>query len=196
MAHPAIGAPFSYRDYRGWEGRWELIEGRVYDMSPAPSQVHQAMVLALAVQLWLFFEQHPCRVFVAPFDVRLPEGDEADDEVATVVQPDLTVICDKDKLDSHGCRGAPRWIIEVIEPSTAARDQIDKLQLYERHGVRDYWLVHPFDRLVTMYRRGKDGRYKRPVVHKLAGKYKSEWYRGLKIDWDRVVAQLPADIDQ
>jgi hypothetical protein len=93
-----------------------------------------------------------CKVYFAPFDVRLPEYDEADDFVNTVVQPDISVICNKDKLDDKGCRGAPDLIMEILSPSTASRDLQIKKNLYEKHGVKEYWIVHPGDKIVIVYR--------------------------------------------
>lgn len=170
MARPHQARPaerYTYRDYLGWPDatRWELIEGAAHAMTPAPSRAHQRILVALAGQLYAYLEGKPCQLYVAPFDVRLPRGTEPDDEVDTVVQPDLVVVCDRSKLDDRGCRGAPDLAIEILSPTTAARDHIDKLALYEKHGVREYWLVHPTDRLVMVYRQGEDGRFGLPSVH-------------------------------
>ncbi len=89
----------------------------------------------------------------APFDVRLPKHGEPDELVDTVLQPDLALICDPAELDDRGCRGAPDWIVEILSPHTAAHDQIHKRALYERHGVHEYWLLHPTDRVLTIYQR-------------------------------------------
>jgi len=138
-------ARFTYADYCTWpeEERWELIDGEAYAMAPAPARVHQDVVVAIAARIYGALGGTACRVYIAPFDVRLPDRDEADEVVTTVVQLDIAVICDPAKLDDKGCRGAPDWIIEVLSPATAAKDQIQKRALYERHGVREYWLVHP-----------------------------------------------------
>jgi len=116
----------TYADYCRWpEGvRYELVEGMAYAMSPAPSPRHQELVGALYRQIADALEGKPCRAYLAPFDVRLPRGDEADDAIVSVVQPDLSVICDRSKIDERGCRGAPDWVIEVLSPSTAARMRI------------------------------------------------------------------------
>jgi Uma2 family endonuclease len=114
--------------------------------------------------------------------VRLPEADEPDAVIQNVVQPDVAVICDPAKLDDAGCRGAPDWIIEVLSPSTAAKDQTDKLRLYERHGVREYWLVHPTDRVLTVYRL-QVGAYGRPLIQPLAGETDCAAVPGLRIRW-------------
>jgi Uma2 family endonuclease len=146
---------FTYADYLIWpEGeRWELIDGEAYAMSPAPTNFHQLIVGELFSRIHGHFRGKPCRPFVAPFDVRLPNMGKAHHEVNTVVQPDISLVCDPDKLkDNHGCLGAPDWVIEVLSPGTAVRDQRTKRTLYERHGVAEYWLVHPVDRSVTIYR--------------------------------------------
>jgi Uma2 family endonuclease len=96
-------------------------------------------------------DQTPCQVYAAPFDVRLPEEDEADERIATVVQPDITVVCDPSRLDDKGCRGAPDWIVEIVSPSSVSMDYIRKLALYEKHGVREYWIVHPVDGIVMAF---------------------------------------------
>ncbi len=157
----------TYGDYRTWpeDGRWELIDGTAYDMSPAPALEHQRLVVELVTRIHNFVSEGECQVFVAPFDVRLPRLDEADAEIRDVVQPDILVVRDPEKLDRHGCRGAPDWVVEITSPATAARDHIEKQALYERSGVREYWLVHPEYRIVTAYRMGPDGRFGRPTFH-------------------------------
>jgi Uma2 family endonuclease len=123
--------------------------------------------------------------------VRLPERDEADDLVFTVVQPDLSVICDPSKLDEAGCCGAPDWIIEVLSPGTAAKDQIIKKALYERHGVREYWLVHPVDHVLTRYRL-VEGRYAQQEVFETVGSTAVAILDGLAIDWTFATPPKPA----
>jgi Uma2 family endonuclease len=145
---------FTYGDYVQWSGdeRWELYEGKAVLMSPAPSRGHQELLADLAYQVSSHLRDHPSKVYFAPFDVRFPEGNEPDSEVATVLQPDLVVVCDPSKLDDAGCRGAPDWIVEIASPSTASRDRVTKRDLYEKHGVKEYWLVDPGDRSLLVYR--------------------------------------------
>jgi Uma2 family endonuclease len=178
------GRRFSYADYRTWPDseRWELIDGVAYAMSPAPSRLHQDVVLGIGAQAFVFLKDHRCRAYVAPFDVRLPEGDAADDRIETVVQPDIVVVCNPDKLDEAGCRGAPDWIVEVLSPSTALKDQTAKRDLYERHGVREYWLVHPTDRVLIGYRL-EQGAYDKPSIQPLEGLAAVGAVAGLTIDW-------------
>ncbi len=186
---------FTYGDYRLWpeDQRWELIDGRAYDMCPAPSRGHQAMVVELVRQIGNFLLDKSCELYVAPFDVRLPRADEADDQVDTVVQPDIAVICDPDKLDGAGCRGAPDWVVEVLSRRTAAKDQGDKRDAYERAGVREYWLVHPTDLTLMIYRLGTDGAYGRPEVLPLAGETEVAAIPGLGIAWSSAPGGVSGD---
>ena len=177
---------FNYGDYLQWTGdeRWELIDGEPLCMSPAPSRVHQALVLELGSQILAYLRGKQCRVYVAPFDVRLPRGDEPDKEVATVVQPDVAVICDPAKLDDAGCRGAPDWVIEVISPSTGVRDQVQKRDLYEGRGVLEYWTIDPIGRLLTIYRRQSEGGFGPPETLPARGGQDVSLFPGLRIDLD------------
>jgi Uma2 family endonuclease len=182
----------TYGEYLTWpEGRrCELIDGVAYAMAPAPGRGHQRLVGELYRQIADALEGDPCEVNLAPFDVRLPETDEADEAVATVVQPDIAVVCDPSKLDERGCRGAPDWIVEVLSPSSAGHDQICKLALYERHGVKEYWLAHPSDRIVTVYRL-ENHAYGRPLVREMRERLASATCPQVEIDWERVVKGLP-----
>jgi len=191
---------FSYGDYRRWpdDERWELIDGRPFNMSPAPTRGHQQLVLEIGRQLANQLDNAECEVYVAPFDVRLPEANDTDDEIENVVQPDVVVVCDPGKLDDAGCRGAPDWIVEVLSPRTAAKDQTAKLRLYEHHGVREYWLVHPTDRVLTIYRLD-GGAFGRPLVQPLSGETDCAALPGLRIRWPAAEAEqapLPSPGDR
>jgi len=141
MSLPRKNEYYTYSDYCLWDetGRWELIEGIPYAMSPAPSTRHQEISGGLHRELAAFLKGKACKVFHAPFDVRLNAAGEDD----TVVQPDLVVICDRSKIDDRGCKGAPDMIIEIISPSSARHDRFIKFQLYQKFGVREYWIVDP-----------------------------------------------------
>ncbi len=146
---------FSYADYLNWadDERFELIDGIAYSMTPAPGSEHQSLSGNLFGFIWQFLKDKSCRVFSAPFDVRLPEDNTfPDTETFTVVQPDISVICDSEKIDKRGCVGAPDLIIEILSPSTAYTDQTEKMLLYEKHGVREYWIVNPEAKYVMIYR--------------------------------------------
>jgi Uma2 family endonuclease len=172
--------------------RWELIDGEAHAMA-GPSWQHQSVSMNLSVQLSTHFRARGCLVFAAPFDIRLPEGDEHDDAIRNVVQPDISVVCDASKLDSRGCRGAPDLVVEILSPSSASRDHVIKRALYERHGVREYWLVHPIDRVVMFYRRS--GAHGFDTVEALAaeGTIPSVGFPGLEVDWDNVFADVSAE---
>ena len=180
----------TYSDYLTWsdEERDELIDGVAYVREPpAPSRSHQEVVGELFLQIRLALEGKPFRTYVAPFDVRLPKAGEADDHIDTVVQPDVLVVSDLEKLDERGMRGAPDWIAEVLSPSTASHDQVLKVPVYERAAVQEVWLVHPLDRILTIYRL-KNGRYGRPIVLELKGRTAIGALPGVSIDWDRLSA--------
>jgi len=169
MGYPAkkTGNGFCYGDYLKWPSgeRWELIEGQAYNLAPSPSRRHQEVSIALASHLFNYLQDSECEVYTAPFDVRLPEKDEDDEEIKTVVQPDIVVICDLSKLDEKGCRGAPDLAVEIVSPSTAALDYKDKLALYEKHGIREYWIVHPVDHIVTVYTLQDSSHYGKPAIY-------------------------------
>jgi len=145
---------FTYRHYRTWPDseRWELIEGAAYSMSPTPLTRHQRLARRLFIRIAAFLEGKPCEAFAAPFDVLLPRGDEPDDAVDTVVQPDIVVICDRSKITERGARGAPDLVVEILSPSTSKKDQHGKFELYEEHGVREYWIVAPAGEWLCVYR--------------------------------------------
>jgi Uma2 family endonuclease len=179
---------YTYGDYLNWpyELRCELIEGEIYDMSPAPLRRHQKVAVELLTQIAVFLRDKTCEVYISPFDVRLPEKDEADSEITTVVQPDISVICDPTKLDERGCKGAPDFIAEILSPSTAAKDQIQKTALYEKHGVKEYWLIHPIDKLLTVRLLGADGKYGIPAIYEGKGRRAIAVLPELEIDLDAV----------
>ena len=195
MAHPAKRPKgrFTYGDSCTWpeDERWELIDGEAFDMSAAPLRQHAELSRALFRILDGFFNNQPCEVYYAPFDVRLPEGDEADEDVDDVVQPDISVVCDPRKLDRRGCRGAPDLVVEILSPSTAARDCILKRRLYERHGVREYWIVDPENRLVTQYVLCADGEYGKPAIFGDTDTLPAALFPELKIDLADVFPPVP-----
>lgn len=178
----------TYGEYLTWTGehRLELIEGVVYDMSPAPSRRHQEICGELFRQVANFLTEKECRVYAAPFDVRLPQSEEQDEETTTVVQPDISVVCDSAKLDDRGCRGAPEWVVEIISPATASRDQIQKVALYEAHGVQEYWIIHPTDNLLTIRRLDENGRYGIPEIFEGRGEIRPAILPDLGMDLDAV----------
>lgn len=144
---------YTYEDLLSWDDGvfYELYDGIPVIME-SPSDIHQTISMELARQLANFLMGKKCRVFSAPFDVRLFEqpGDTPKD-VDTVVQPDLTVVCDQSKIDRRGIHGAPDLVVEITSPSTRRYDRLLKLNRYMRAGVREYWIVDPAERLVWVY---------------------------------------------
>ncbi|MFP5402671.1 MAG: Uma2 family endonuclease [Gammaproteobacteria bacterium] len=183
---------YTYADYLEWpdDARYELIDGEAFLMAPAPLVEHQEVAGEVYRQLANQLDGQPCRPYIAPVDVRLPRKDEADAAIDTVVQPDVLVVCDPAKIDRRGVRGAPDWLLEVLSPSTAAHDQIAKRRTYERAGVREYWLVHPGDRTLTVYLLD-NGQYGRPEIYELKDATPIGVLPGVSIAWDALVERLP-----
>jgi len=164
MGNPALAPDerFTYRHYKTWPDseRWELIEGQAWAMSPAPNRLHQELTGKLYRKLGNYLEGRPCKVYISPFDVLLPEDEaEDDDEVDTVVQPDILVFCDRSKLTQAGARGAPDLAVEVLSPWTSKKDLNEKFRLYERQGVREYWVIDPAAWSLWVYRLERPGRF-------------------------------------
>ena len=182
---------FTYGDYRTWpdDERWELIDGVAYDMSPAPGSRHQMVSSELVAQLVTHLRNSSCRVLAAPFDVRLPHGNQQDDDIDTVVQPDIVVVCDRNKLDDKGCKGAPDLVIEILSPSTASKDLHEKFSLYERVGVKEYWIVHPLDRTVIVFRRDGES-FGCPAMYAAEDRIEVRLLRELVVDLKLVFGAL------
>jgi Uma2 family endonuclease len=152
---PAVNLPqpkphLTLEDWKSWEGRWELIEGVAYDMTPSPNLKHQTILGNLYARLWTLLQDakhkggaDSCQVFIAPFDVYLGES---------VVEPDLIVVCDPAKIKPHGIEGPPDLVVEVLSPSTGEKDQTRKRWLYETHGVKEYLMVHPVEQVAVLLR--------------------------------------------
>lgn len=181
----------TYADYVTWSRTSgdELIDGTAYVREPSPTSTHQMIVLELGVQAKKALKGTAWRVFIAPLDVRLPRATERDEDVDTVVQPDVFITRDSQKVDSRGLRGAPDWIVEVLSPGTARHDQSKKIPAYERAGVLEVWLVNPRDRKVGIYRLS-DGVYGQPMVLNLVGRTSLGIAPEVIIDWEPVVAEI------
>ena len=148
------GATYSYADYLRWsfEERVELIKGKLFRMSPAPRRSHQGVITVIGNEIFNFLKGNSCKVYYAPFDVRFPNQlTDSDAQTFTVVQPDISVVCDFSKLDDAGCKGSPDLIVEILSPSTASKDLKEKYQLYEEHGVKEYWVVYPGEAVLEIF---------------------------------------------
>ena len=182
----------TYADYLTWSRTYgdELIDGTAYVREPpAPTWSHQMIVGEVHRQIAIALDDKPCRVCLAPSDIRLPKSTEEDDQVDTVVQPDIFIVSDLRNVDVRGLRGAPDWLAEVLSPSTARHDQITKLPAYERAGVREVWLINPMARTVSIYQL-EAGHYGHPAVLELKGRTQLTAVDGVTIDWDRVLAKI------
>ena len=161
VKEPDPSGTYTYADYLTWE--WEqmaeLIQGKIFKMSPAPGSAHQSISGNFHVPIWNYFHGKKCHVFLAPFDVRLPGPSKKDKDIGTVVQPDVCVICDPSKIDERGCLGAPDWIIEILSSHTSSKDLTLKFDVYEAAGVKEYWVVHPSEQTVLVYALDKYGKY-------------------------------------
>ncbi|MCH8555072.1 MAG: Uma2 family endonuclease [Schleiferiaceae bacterium] len=148
-----IKRQYTYTDYLTWRlnERVELIKGWLYKMSPAPRRVHQKIEGYLFYEFFGFFKNSPCEVYQSPFDVRLKKHKDPGDEIDTVVQPDICVVCDPSKLDDAGCLGAPDLIVEVLSESTAKKDYNEKFNLYEENGVKEYWIADPANKSIEIF---------------------------------------------
>ena len=195
MAHTNLAEKlderFTYGQYLKWDDgeRWELIDGVPYNMTPAPVRWHQGILMRVSSRIEEFLRGKPYQAYFAPFDVRLPDFSEQDDnDVPTVVQPDLVVICDENKLDDRGCRGAPDLVVEILSPSTSRKDISVKFSLYERHGVREYWIIHPAEESLMVFTLGDDGKYGRPQGYGRGDLAKSIVLEGLELNLEEVFA--------
>lgn len=157
-----LSKTYSYADYLNWNfrERIELLVGKVFKMSPAPGTVHQKVSGKLHFTLFGYFENKPCEVFSAPFDVRLPKkSDDNDKETFTVVQPDLCVVCDLEKLDERGCKGAPDLVVEILSPGNTKKEMDIKFRIYQDAGVKEYWMIEPNDEAAFVYVLNEEGKY-------------------------------------
>jgi Uma2 family endonuclease len=136
---------YSYADYLSWtmDEMVEIIKGRVFKMSPAPKKIHQKISWRLSGLLYNYLKDKKCQAFSAPFDVRLPVKSIKNEEIFTVIQPDICVICDLEKLDDAGCIGAPDLIIEILSKGNNKKELKNKYEVYEESGVKEYWIIHP-----------------------------------------------------
>jgi len=144
---------YTYADYLTWRfsERVELIKGWLHKMSPAPRRVHQKIEGYLFYEFYRFFNNSQCEVYQSPFDVRLKRNKGQDVEIDTVVQPDICIICDLEKLDDAGCLGSPDLIVEVLSDSTAKKDYNEKFNLYEENGVKEYWIANPASKTIEIF---------------------------------------------
>ncbi|MFP3154316.1 Uma2 family endonuclease [Lachnospiraceae bacterium ZAX-1] len=159
--------------------RIELIDGQIYYQA-APNRTHQKILIELSYLLQDYIKSNsgPCEVYPAPFAVKLNEDDK------TTVEPDISVICDKSKLDNRGCNGAPDLIIEIVSPSNSEHDYILKSALYKTAGVREYWIVDHGNQMITVNLFGKENFF--PQHYDFTDTIKVGIYEDLFIDFSKI----------
>ncbi|MCD8371238.1 MAG: Uma2 family endonuclease [Clostridiales bacterium] len=168
--------------------RAELINGQLYDMA-APSRIHQEILISLAtlIRNHIRSNHDSCRVYPAPFAVKLRENKD------DIVEPDITIVCDRSKLTDRGCTGAPDWIIEIVSPSNPGHDYVRKLNLYADAGVREYWIIDPMENNVLVYFLEKD-RFK-CVAYTFKDKIAVGICDDFMIDFAELIAEIPTETD-
>lgn len=159
-----LNKTYSYADYLTWQlGEIvELVKGKISAMAPAPNVSHQRISIRLSGTLYDYFKHKKCELFAAPFDVRLYDRKKSilkNQDIQTVVQPDLCVVCNPEFLDEQGCNGAPDWIIEILSKGNSKREMQVKYELYREAGVTEYWIVYPNDCAIHQFVLNENGRY-------------------------------------
>jgi Uma2 family endonuclease len=149
-----LNGTYTYADYLRWtfEERLELIKGKIFKMTPAPNLYHQDISAVISGELYNHLKGNSCKVYTAPFDVRLPRSNgNSNEKIYTVVQPDICVICDLKKLDRRGCIGAPDIVVEILSPGNNQKELRNKYEVYEESGVQEYWIISPQDKTFLKY---------------------------------------------
>lgn len=179
---------YSYAHYLNWlfDERLELIAGKIFKMSPAPSRLHQKISTNILTAFAISLKGMKCDVYAAPFDVRFPKSSYADKDIFTVLQPDICVVCDKGKLDDRGCLGAPDLVVEILSPGNNKKELLNKYQVYEEFGVKEYWVVSVSDQTVLIYTLDKKGKYQPSKLFTLSEQVTSSVLSGFVLDIDSV----------
>lgn len=183
-----INKRYTFADYLTWlDGtKRELIDGFIKIMSPSPLRIHQDVSRRLTLIIGNYLKDEKCRLYYSPSDVRLANNNETcDDKIYTVVQPDIFVVCDLNKLDEKGCLGAPDFIIEIVSKRNSKHDVETKFNLYEKHGVKEYWIVHPHEHSVTVFLL-EDKKYKFKGIYAPDSKVKINIFENLYIDLSQI----------
>ncbi len=184
---------FTYADYLTWnfKERIELIKGKIFKMSPAPAVTHQKISMDLISFFVKRLDHAPCQLFCAPIDVKLigtsfRKRKVADNEIFTVVQPDIIVVCDPEKLtDPRSINGAPEMVVEVLSPGNTKTETKHKLNLYEENAVLEYWVVHPPYKYVEVYLLNNN-KYSKPTIYELGEKIPCAVLGGIKVPVDEI----------
>lgn len=183
-----FSAIYSYADYMrfAFDERMEIIKGRLFQMSPAPSRYHQKSFGSIHNSLYNFLEGQKCEVYGAPFDVRLPKKSKEDKDIFTVVQPDVVVVCDPIKLDRRGCIGAPDIVVEILSPGNNKKELQNKYEVYEEAGVKEYWIVSTSDQTFFKYILNDAGKFEPTRLLTAGDKVTTPILPGFVLDLDKV----------
>lgn len=182
---------YSYADYLTWEFEEmvELIKGKIFKSAAAPRRIHQKLSGNLFNKLYNFLKNNPCEVYGAPFDVRLPAKSKKNEDILTVVQPDICVICDKTKLDEFGCIGAPDLIVEILSPGINKKELQNKYEVYAESGVKEYWIIQPYELTLLIYTL-IDGKYVPSKLFTSGDVVESNCIKGFKLDLEEIFSNL------
>lgn len=183
---------YTYADYLQWDldHMVELIKGKVFrQAAAAPRRIHQELSGRLFSEFHYFLKKKPCKVYAAPFDVRLPTAGNQSKTISTVVQPDICVVCDPNKLDEFGCIGAPDLIVEILSPNNNRKELQNKYEVYEESGVTEYWIIHPYEKTLLVYTL-IDGQYVPSRLLTLGDKVASQCIQGFVLDLNELFEGL------
>ena len=185
---------YTYADYLKWtiDERLELIKGKIFRMSPGPSTTHQRLSQYINSKLYNFLTGKSCEVFAAPFDVRLITKSKRDEDITTVVQPDICVVCDQSKIDKRGCIGAPDIVVEILSPANNRKELKNKYEVYEESGVKEYWIVSPQDHSFLVYTL-TDGKYVPSRLMTEGDVITSPILPGFSLDLEGVFGSIPKE---
>lgn len=194
VEEPQSDYGFTYADYLTWhyKERIELIRGKIFKMSPAPTVVHQQLSMEIAGAFFSFLKGKSCKCFYAPIDVRLKgkpfrKRKLRDDEITTVVQPDIIVVCDEEKLtDNRSIDGAPELVVEILSPGNTKTETKYKFDLYEENGVLEYWVVYPVYKQVYVYLLNENDQYGKPSIYETGDQIFSRVLKGFSISMDEI----------
>ncbi|MCH7398729.1 Uma2 family endonuclease [Belliella sp. DSM 107340] len=182
-----VGDHYTYADYLTWqmEEMVELIKGKVFKQAAAPRVNHQRIAGSVFTAFFSFLKGEKCEAFIAPFDVRLPVKSKKNEDIDTVVQPDICVVCDPDKLDELGCVGAPDLVVEILSPGNNKKELQNKYEVYEESGIKEYWVIHPNECTLIIYTL-VDGKYYASKIFTHGDKVTSQAVKGFVLDLEEV----------
>ena len=181
---------YTYYDYLNFPNDEfvEIIDGKIFAMSPAPSRIHQELIMEISAELRNYIKSNKgqCKVYPATFDVVLINENENENDSKNIVQPDISVICDKNKLNDKGCFGSPDMIVKIVSKFNPGNDYVKKLYLYEKYKVKEYWIVNPMKKNILVYTLTESG-YNQPDLYTFNDKIKVNIFNNLEIDFNGII---------